>query len=53
MLQGAHFFSDVVFAGLTVWLGCCLLRWCWLHVRLWRRRPSNLPRGLQQHVRSG
>ncbi len=35
--QGGHFLSDVLIAGLLVWVTCCALRWLWLHSLLWRR----------------
>lgn len=42
ILQGGHFLSDIVFAGLVM-AGCCLLlRWLWVRHR-WRRRRRSRP----------
>jgi lipid A 4'-phosphatase len=43
VLQGGHFASDVLFAGLFIWGVAQLLRQALLHARLrrWRRRPIN------------
>jgi membrane-associated PAP2 superfamily phosphatase len=38
--QGGHFASDVVLAGLLVWIACCALRWAWLCCRVMRRRRA-------------
>lgn len=38
VLQGGHFLSDILFAGLTVWLGCWLIRYAWIRLRLRRIR---------------
>lgn len=38
VLQGGHFLSDTLFAGLVVWIGCWLLRqgWAYMRLRRWR-----------------
>jgi membrane-associated PAP2 superfamily phosphatase len=36
--QGAHFFSDIVFCGLVMWLVAIALRECWLRAAVLRRR---------------
>lgn len=38
IMQGGHFLSDVVFAGLAVWGTALAVRAVWLRWRLWRRR---------------
>ncbi len=40
MLQGGHFFSDIVFAGLAIGATCLLLRRLWVLQR-WRRRRQH------------
>lgn len=30
VMQGGHFLSDVVFAGLMIWSTCQIIRWVWL-----------------------
>jgi lipid A 4'-phosphatase len=36
--QGGHFASDIVFAGLVVWLSGCIVRGVWLRLRARRMR---------------
>jgi lipid A 4'-phosphatase len=36
VIQGGHFFSDVVFSGWAVWLTYLLIRYIWLVLRLRR-----------------
>lgn len=38
IVQGRHFFGDIVFCLLVLWLVCVLLRQVWLRLRLHRRR---------------
>lgn len=38
IVQGGHFFGDIVFCMLVLWLVCLMLRAAWLRVRLRRRR---------------
>lgn len=40
IVQGRHFFGDIVFCGLVLWLLCVLLRALWLRMRLWRRQHA-------------
>ena len=38
IVQGGHFFSDIVFCMLAIWLVCLLVRALWLRVAAFRRR---------------
>ncbi len=42
MLQGGHFLSDVLFAGLSVWWAQLVVQhvWAWWLLRRWRRRAA-------------
>lgn len=37
MAQGGHFLSDIVFAGLSIWVSALLIRWAWLRWRVSQR----------------
>ena len=43
VVQGGHFFSDIVFAGLVIGGVCIAVRVCWVRRRWWRRRRRLLP----------
>ncbi len=43
IVQGGHFLSDVVFAGLMIWSTCQCIRWVWLVRCAVRRRRRTLP----------
>lgn len=46
VMQGGHFLSDIVFAGLAIYLACLLQRALWLRWRAWRRaRRARLTQG--------
>jgi lipid A 4'-phosphatase len=40
IVQGRHFFGDIVFCGLVLWLLSVLLRALWLRMRLWQRQRA-------------
>ncbi len=48
MAQGGHFFSDIVFAGLTIWGVALLVRVVWVRWR-WRRRAAVRGAGLAKN----
>lgn len=47
VVQGGHFLSDIVFAGLAMGAVCLLLRAVWVRLRGWRLRRARLPQPLQ------
>ncbi len=44
IVQGRHFFGDIVFCLLVLWLVSVLLRQAWLHLAAWRRAARSRKR---------